>query len=87
MATTQACCTICGNKRGYWRNDKLQYLCKPCNQETKPKVTFACFEAVYFAAAKPGEVSRNTRRLVYEDYKYAFKGGLAEYIAASSVPA
>lgn len=86
MAALTACCKNCGNKRGYWRNDKAQFLCKPCNQETKPKVSRECFEAVYWRG-KAAEVSRAIRREFYEDYKYAFKGGLAEYIAATTCKA
>lgn len=75
-------CRICGETKARYCSTKLQRLCKACNQETKPKVTPDCFEAVYWRG-KADTVPPRTRREFYSDY-LASKGGLAEYIAATT---
>lgn len=78
-------CQICGNK-GRRCPSKHQVLCKGCHQETPPKVSRSCFEAVYFACDTIGEVSQAIRREFYADY-LASRDTLAGYIAATSVQA
>ena len=78
-------CRICGNTKARYCSTKLQYLCKTCNQGTSPKVSRSCFEAVYWAAEGANAVPNSTRTEFYQDY-LSYKGTLAEYIEATSVP-